>query len=295
MIGEQISLTGASPSVVQRLAHVVGKFPIPKIETLYWKIGLLGKSEPKEFDICFEGLRYRGSLNQYIDRHIYFLGSYAPGELCFLNSAASVLRKTRRFLNFVDVGANVGQHSLFMSKRVDRVIAFEPNNDVAARLEMNAQRNDVRNILLLHYALGDVDGEGQLGSGFDDNSGARSLTWTLDPAKDIRVEVRRGDAVMDNLGVERIDILKLDVEGYEKKVLEGLAETLRRDRPVILFELVGQSMKGGFRSEQELRSALYPNHRLFSLNAKDGRLRDFDWSIEEAVCLPDELYASFKQ
>ena len=64
-------------------------------------------------------------------------------------------------------------------------------------------------------------------------------------SKDTIVQIRWADVVMRELGVLRVDLLKIDFEGYEKNVLVGLAETLKRDRPAIVFELVGREVKGG--------------------------------------------------
>lgn len=79
-------------------------------------------------------------------------------------------------------------------------------------------------------------------------------------SKNSRVQIRQADRAIAELGVKRVDLLKIDVEGYEKEVLAGLAGTLRRDRPIFLIELVGADMKGGFRSEAELRAGLYNDH-----------------------------------
>ena len=103
------------------------------------------------------------------------------------------------------------------------------------------------------------------------------------------VAIRQGDNFLRAKNLPRIDILKLDVEGYEKRVLKGLRETLARDRPVILMELIGRSEKSGFADEAELRETLYPEHTLFTLRGdRKAKLTPFDWSGEAAVCLPRE-------
>jgi FkbM family methyltransferase len=239
-------------------------------------------------------MMYNGTLSQYVDRQIFYFGSYSPLELSFLRQAGKILRQTRNHLTFVDVGANVGQHSLFMSPLSDIVVAFEPNDEVADRLARNIDLNRIKNINLVRTALGSQVGQGRLGSGLEKNSGSRSLVWSNDAGRDILVPVICGDEALRELGIARVDMLKIDVEGYEKNTLAGLRETLTKDRPVILFELVGSDLKGGFRSEHELRSSLYSEAELFTLGQSPSQLLlPFDWHAEEAVCLPKELLESF--
>ncbi len=63
----------------------------------------------------------------------------------------------------------------------------------------------------------------------------------------------------------------------------------------MLMELIGESEKGGFASEGDLRAALYENHQLMSLRDQRGRcvLSEFDWNCESAVVLPGEHAAAF--
>ena len=64
------------------------------------------------------------------------------------------------------------------------------------------------NIRVFPVALGDADGEGQLGSGFEGNSGSRSLTWTLDRGRMETVILRRGDDFFREENLPKIDILE---------------------------------------------------------------------------------------
>jgi FkbM family methyltransferase len=153
----------------------------------------------------------------------------------------------------------------------------------------NIKQNGIENIEIYGKALGDCDGSGRLGSGLDGNTGSRSLVWTTDPSKDTGVEIVRADTALAQLNVTRLDLIKLDVEGYERQVLAGLRETLVRDRPMLLFELVGQDVKGGFKSEADLRSALPYDSQLYTLaGGRCAKLLAFDWNAEEAVCIPNE-------
>ena len=250
-----------------------------------------------KFEIDFDGGRYRGNLGDFIDRHIYFTGAYAPAELGFLDQAALALRNTQADVTFIDIGANCGQHSLFMCRRADRVIAFEPSAEAADRLEANLALNGISNVTLFRIALGDRDHTAQLGSGVPGNSGSRSLIWTLDAEQNKNVEVRHAASFLDspNVGLTRMDIIKLNVEGYEKAVLKGLAPLLKRDRPILLFELMGKEIKGGFTSPDELRAHLYPDAAMFTLSGRRRpALTPFDWNAEEAVCIPGERAHAFK-
>jgi FkbM family methyltransferase len=193
-----------------------------------------------------------------------------------------------------DIGANVGQHALFMAPHVESVFAFEPSRWARDRFQTNVTLNGIDNVHIFPFALGDSDREGRLGSGFKGNSGSRSLTWTLDQDAIEIVAIRHGDTFLRAEKLPRVDILKLDVEGYERRVLWGLRETLERDRPIILMELIGSSEKSGFAAETDLRGSLYPEHALFTLAGdRKAKLTPFDWNSEAAVCLRRERNGLF--
>ena len=284
-----------SPSFWQWMLRSVARLPIPKIQGLYSRLPPFRDNSERDFTVEFFGIKYTGNLSQYIDRHIFYFGSYSKQELFFLRAATSILRQSRKKITMIDVGANVGQHSLFMSNYADRILSFEPNETVANLFQGNIQRNQIQNIELYRCALGAEDGKGILGSGLDNNSGSRSLVWSLDPSQDLEVPLRSGDTVCENQGVEKVDILKIDVEGYEENVFIGMKKVLHRDRPVILFEIIG-GRKGVFGSKSELQALIYPDAELFSLGGSSSpRLLPFDWSFEEAVCIPKELVAHFSE
>jgi FkbM family methyltransferase len=247
------------------------------------------------FRTSFAGLIYEGSLKEHIDREIFYFGAYSPEELDFLEIAAQRLSGDGP-LAYFDVGANVGQHSLWMSQRVAHVFAFEPSQRAIKQFQANIAANAIENITVLPIALGDRRESASLGSGLPNNSGSRSLLWSMEESAGETVEVYRGDDVLTERALPRIDILKLDVEGFESKALAGLRERLLKDRPVIMMELLGpEDCKGGFGGEAELKQALYPDCRLFVLRGpRRASLTGFSWASEEIVCLPEERVELFR-
>jgi FkbM family methyltransferase len=284
------------PNLIDHGLRLLGRSGFPGTHRLVNGLRPAGLIAPRDvsFVTDFAGLRYGGSLSEYIDREIFYFGAYAPGELSFLDYAARRIAKDGD-LNFFDVGANVGQHSLWMSSRARGVFAFEPSAAAVAQMTANLARNNITNVTVFPFALGDQSATAQLGTGMDHNAGSRSLLWTLDKAASETVEVRVGDEVFATHDLPPMDLLKMDVEGFERKVLTGLAQRLNRDRPVIMMELIGPAdNKSGFASEADLRRTLYRDHLIFSLvGGRRWRLAPFDWNIEEMVCIPMEMAEEF--
>ena len=273
--------------------RALGRRPNRLAKSALFRSGVLSKPKNLDYTVKWEGLTYSGSLRFLIDRHIYYAGGYSMHEIDFLRQASDIIRQNKGSVLMLDIGANVGQHSLALHSYVDRIIAFEPNPAPAERLRLNILRNAIKNIELHEVALGDVDELAVLGSGLEGNDGSRSLNWSTNHSSDISVQVKATGSYLAELipGDTAIDLVKIDVEGHEAKILSSLSARLARDRPIIMFELVGKEVKGGFASEAELRSTLYPDHRLFGLESVRGTsLSLFDWlRHEEAICIPEEL------
>jgi FkbM family methyltransferase len=284
-------MTSHSLSTYERLLRAIGHSGLPGASRLVRKLAPAYESG-RHFRSSFFDLIYAGDLSELIDWQIYFLGAYARAELSFLARCADLLTASYGAVNFFDVGANAGQHALFMARKVTQVHAFEPSPTTADRFRLNVAINALDNVILHPVALADADSEETLGSGFRGNSGSRSLDWTLPGASTERVQVRNADAYFSAHGLPPMHLLKIDVEGYEQRVLRGLGSRLHADRPLIVMELIGSpDCKGGFRSERDLRAHLYAEHELRSLRGTPWRYRltRFDWTCEVAVIIPSEM------
>jgi FkbM family methyltransferase len=129
---------------------------------------------------------------------------------------------------FVDVGANIGlvSFSVAASRPDVSVLAFEPDAENAARWLRNAVLNDDRTSRLEPIALGPAVGNAEIVRGSE--SGHSRIATKGEHG--IRVPVDTLDACADRLGLQGIDVLKVDVEGYEPFVFQGASRLLREGR-----------------------------------------------------------------
>jgi FkbM family methyltransferase len=124
----------------------------------------------------------------------------------------------------LDVGALYGDHSIAYARVASRVIAIEPNPEAYECLARNMA--EFKNVVPMHCALGHQKGEILMVNGLQNAGCAYAVAG-------VGVAMVR----LDDLQLDRLDFVKLDVEGFEYKVLLGGLDTLRRCRPVIVTEI----------------------------------------------------------
>jgi FkbM family methyltransferase len=149
----------------------------------------------------------------------------------------------------LDVGANKGAYTWWLARAVGRrgrVVAFEPQPDLARRLRRAVRGRSFRHVRVEAVALSDRSGEGSLHT-----PGAAHWEATLEArapragSVSRAVPVWRLDEFLPRLGLERVDFIKIDVEGHELAVLHGAAAVLARDRPTLLLECEGRHRADG--------------------------------------------------
>lgn len=219
-------------------------------------------STQQTFETDAFGYRYRGRLDSYIDREVYFLGEYDPGVLRLLG----LLAGQRPGAVFLDVGANVGQHTLFATRHFSAVHACEPFPPLVEILRDQITRNGLGGVVSVHpVGLGEDDMEGEYAAPADDRAGYGGFD-NPDPALTRwRLPIRRGDRYLAERGVTRIDVIKIDVEGSERRVLEGLRGLVERVRPAIVMEYWASAWPQG------LRASLPEGYRVWALGEHASR------------------------
>ena len=186
----------------------------------------------------------RPGLRLWVD-----LGDYGVSRPCMANAyepleTAFVENHLRPGMWFVDIGANIGWFSLLAARRVGPtgcVIAVEPRPDSVARLAMSAAENGLTCIVAHQVAAGAAPGRMKVGALIaGHNTGGTWLLTTESLLKQTSVghqlfdvDVRR----LDDMAIDRCDLMKLDIEGAEYLMLQGALATIERCRPVILSEV----------------------------------------------------------
>jgi len=189
----------------------------------------------QEFETEFFGWKYQGNLNTFIDWSVYFYGAYEKGIIYLMRDIVNGKQNPI----FIDVGANVGHHSLFMCKFCREVHSFEPYDRVRDILMSKLLYNKCSNIIVHNVGLGAKNEFLDFYAPVGRNIGTGS--FMAEHAKDNNIklgklEIVEGDLYISKLNLNKIDLIKIDVEGFEKNVLLGLKNVLGKYRPFVVME-----------------------------------------------------------
>jgi FkbM family methyltransferase len=154
---------------------------------------------------------------------------------------AALVEHLRPGDTFYDVGANLGFFTMLAARLVGpsgRVYAFEPVPENAAAVRHNARLNDFGQVTVLEKAVADAAGRGELRQAH--HAGGSALS-TVAPPPDVKgiipVEIVTIDGLVTGGTCAPPSLVKIDVEGAEMAVLEGMVETMQEYRPLILYEI----------------------------------------------------------
>jgi len=194
----------------------------------------------KWFKIHYKDLKIKILLkekNGYVDQFIYRNGIYEK-EIIDL-----IISKVSKDSVFVDIGANIGQHSLIISHYVKEVIAFEPLQFLTDQLRQSVEKNEIGNIKIEQTGLGDK--KETLSIYIDDHqSGYTTLLNHLEKMPGLRknensklVKQQVKIDTLDNyLGNQKIHFIKMDIEGYEYYAILGAINVIKKHKPYIIME-----------------------------------------------------------
>jgi FkbM family methyltransferase len=171
------------------------------------------------------------NLRHWVDRDVYFL-QYEYWESRLLR------RIVRPGWTVVDVGANIGYYTLLFARLVGPsgcVYSFEPQASTYADLSRNISLNEPGNVRIFRLALSDSVGDAPLA-----DTGERPHAThiaSVGEASSERVPLITLDSFLAAESAPGLDLIKVDIEGYEMRFLLGAAETLARFRPIVQLEL----------------------------------------------------------
>lgn len=203
------------------------------------------------------GLEFRLDLRDNVQRTLYFTNWYERRYLTLVE------RELRDGDVFVDVGAHIGIHSLLLGRRLlelgGRVFAFEPSPDLAHGIAAAADRNGLTNVTVVATGLGHDDGQVELRSDPEQwDEGDAAVASIVGPGPVVvRARSQSFDRWREREGLPRVDVVKIDVEGAETQVLQGMSGTLATLRPRLIgIEIRDYILQRAGTSEAALREIL---------------------------------------
>jgi FkbM family methyltransferase len=223
---------------------------------------------------------YRGGSGARLPlKGLLYVPDPIPGipELPMINFIRTVASPGR---TFVDVGAHIGFYTMGLAPSFERVIAFEPSRLQYGWLKRNQLLNAYDHVACEHVALGGAAGTATLNV-LSYEGGLNTLAPEVASRMTILDQYEVPVDVLDRRGMTDVDLIKIDVEGFEIEVLSGATLTINASRPVILIEVWVDVCR-----RREVQAVM--NDLNYSLEFL------FPMSPELAVCLPRERRHEFQ-
>lgn len=238
----------------------------------YKRMAKKGNAPDHAFTTNFFGLTYQGNLSNNIDFNIYYYGAFEKPLLFFLRDTMASLAPEHPA--FIDIGANIGQHSLFMAAHGCQVHSFEPFDKVRERLLLQVSTNKLQDVHVHPVGLSNENAKLPFFAPTGRNEGIGSFDASTTSKGNVSIgelELVKGDDYFKDHAIECMDLVKIDVEGFEKPALQGLQQSLQKTRPVLVCEITyGKPLS--FTSVTELLAHLPADYILlaFDKRKEDG-------------------------
>jgi len=246
---------------------------ICKIHVLVFKFIL------KKYNIDFY---FRDNLDIITKRRLSdnFVNMFRKGDSCDAAPFMHSLDPKLENLDVgIDVGANIGITTVWLARKCKEVYAFEPEDMNINRMEETLRYNCVSNVKLIKSAVTNRIGEGQLKilEGYGHHSLGEVTTSRKVGEKTVSLTTL--DKFCETEDIKRIDVLKIDVEGFEEEVLEGAKNLLQKGAiNLIIFELSEIPLQSLGKNPKVVCEILtnygydiyYPDMKKFSIKSLDS-------------------------
>jgi FkbM family methyltransferase len=187
-------------------------------------------------------LRFTYNHDTDIGRQLFYENSFEAAEIKYI---AEVLSGKKDPV-IIDVGANIGLHSISWCKANPGAIAYslEPSKSTFQLLSKNIRDNDLsKRIFPVGKAASDSSGTVDFHQSTDDAYSSLLRTDRKEVKETYPVEVTTIDGLIANQGINHLDMIKIDVEGLEDNVIEGSMKSLSIFKPDLLVEIVNTTEK----------------------------------------------------
>ncbi|MEN9880940.1 MAG: hypothetical protein RLZZ308_123 [Candidatus Parcubacteria bacterium] len=168
-------------------------------------------------------------LNGGVDNSIFLFGPY---EKDMLELMSQIINHDDVCL---DIGANIGQHSILMAlvAKDGEVHSYEPNKRLVGQFSESLKKNDINNVVIHEYGLGEKEDVSMLYSN-NLNVGMSSVIRPELYSSKEEIIVKKFDSEWDSS--KKVSFIKMDIEGYEVNAFRGMEQLIRRDNPSMIVE-----------------------------------------------------------
>lgn len=197
------------------------------------------------------GINYQLDLSDWVEWNLYFKNNLNPEEKLF--------GLVKEGMTVLDIGANIGELTLNFAKQVGangKIFSFEPSPINFRKCSHNISLNEnLKNkITLFNLALGEKEGVAYLQTRDEHNLGMNSIGET-----GVEVQMKTLDAVVLENKIQQCDLIKMDVEGFELKVLKGAVKTISDFKPILFMEMNNELLQRQGDSVSDLLNWLKQN------------------------------------
>lgn len=215
-------------------------------------------------EVVRQDLKLKLDISDMVDWHIYFEFQDPGYNFLFKQVSPSD--------TVFDIGANIGYVSLRLAKLASqgRVLGFEPSSYNFAKCKQNLHLNNLSNVEVLNMGLGRKPGVLTLVTDTIHNHGMNHIATTTSTGGDGEtVRVSTLDEIAETQKLTQLNLIKLDVEGYELEILKGGESTLKKFKPKLFIEVDEQFLGRFGNSSAELFNWLRNlDYELFDINGE---------------------------
>jgi FkbM family methyltransferase len=220
-------------------------------------------------------LKMHLDLDEWVQQHIYFLGYFDPAGISLIK------KRLPEGGVFLDIGANVGSYTLVAANQVGisgRVIAFEPVSACFNRLTENINLNGLTNVVAEQQALTNENKVIDLHIADQKNLGMSSIFHhDTESGQTEQVSAVRLDDYLKQHQPDRIDMIKMDIEGAELFALQGMKDTLIKHKPELFIELKEEAVQHADYSLEDIIQFLQElGYKQFGLDEKGELISDLN-------------------
>jgi len=193
--------------------------------------------------------------NNHVGQAIIQKGVYDEHAIYYIEKILTYLQEPV----CLDIGANIGNHALVMSRFSKMVYCFDPESENIDFLTKNKQANHLHNMQVLGVGLSDENAS----LTFYKNGRGGCSTFSPDLKGEGYTEemltCRIGDEVIEEQAINHIDFIKIDIEGFEARALYGLKNSIQKSRPILMMEWNNNTTREQFK-KYDLFNIVFKNY-----------------------------------